>query len=563
MKQSATFIAFSFGSLSLLYSIYSDIIIQGGAELKHLISAPYNIVFNKRNNTYSIEDLRMPKKQKQNKNQVTKSLLTYLFVLDISGSMLLTGKIKPIWFDYVVKKVHTHIDISKFSTNSERIDGFSLASVKLSKLLLDLLVIAENQKQNNQLDILFSICVLGDRAEIIFPTIDKTWRKHLLANKSNILEAIKVIADMNKSTIQNSTRGIRNQHTNFLDLFEYIIKRFDLYHDLSFNNYLDSKFILTVFSDLIHDNNHFRKYATNRSIYEIFEEEQKNLTNYIDVLSNSEDLWTNIVLPSNIVKENQLLSNNPFRSNIWPILYDNFDDFRLRKTSLSQYENNLLTIKTDTNKSIHFLYSNRYVIENSYIDIKFSKFGNYKLGLEANNNESQRHKLKYNVLKIDNSFKENSDSKGVLYPGKTTTNIPIENGEKIRLTYKGRIPTDEIKLFIYFPTMRAYAFSLDFIKIMPWFAAFCIFIFQVILFVSIIVWIKQAFDYYVCVSENKKLRPFFIIKQYIKSKYFSIVEYYVGLSKDKKSNPFPIIKQYIEKKYYSIITKDKPCKQSA
>ena len=506
VRNSTTLITISFGLLSLIYSIYSDVFTQGSNEITNLITIPFRSLFKIQKRPLYINDL-IKKKDEKNKtkngseNKQIKPSLTYLFVLDESGTVVSEKKPKPGWYKNLIDKLNLKIGDNNYEEKIKEISGFTLSSLKLSKILIDLLKVVENHSIEKQLDISFAILSLGNRTVNIFPNTEKR-EVYKLANNKSILEAMKEVDTWNVSIIKNDKNGNRIQNTDFIDLFDKIIDRYKLNESKKGGDYSIPSFILIVFGDLIHDiedklKDDVTEYTTLR---ELFELTKIDLLDKIDTISKS-NILTNIIFLSDDSNSKQTdLDKNRFKIDIWPIFSKKIDSFRLKKTSISEDDDNLLYVPIRSERNIPFYYTNPFYINNSYVDIKISEYGiNYKLALKTDNASSlsRLKNLKFSILNTDHRTKGNKNCSGVLDAGKSTNYMEIDKGETIRLEYNGRLPAVDAELIIFFPKEdnRAFVFSIDFIKDLPWFSAFFMVTFQVILIVSFIIcakeWIQQ------------------------------------------------------------------------
>jgi len=489
IKYSIKGITTSFAILTLLLSIYSDIIVQYNTGLKNIVLLPLYSLLGWHNHKATIDDLIGRNKVKQ-KNNDNEPALTYMFVLDKSGSLINEIKTKPVWYNELIRDLNNLMDSNELKKEENPFNGLTLSIAKLSKILMDLMTIVTNDEQHTHKLPHFGIWTLGNEAIRIHPCKEeiRCSDNDIVASKESITRAIRAIQDDYFKTIENK----KEQNSNFNMLFEKIIIRHGLKQNCGVSDFKPPKFILIVFGDLRHDMQNLLYDKANKDdnqFYKFFERDKTELIDRINTISRSDTLAKMIMLSDK--QDNEI---QKYEVDVWSLLKSRFDDWRLKKRTILKHDDKILYVSMRAKNDIYFYYTTASV-EQSIFNIIVNKTGNYQLTLKTNNKLTLTplRKIEYSIRKTDGSLKESKECSGILYPNTPTNKIEIQKNQIIQLSYSGKVPTGEAELLIDFPEedSETYIFSIQFRKTLPWFSAFFICCFQIVFLLSIICFLLQ------------------------------------------------------------------------
>ena len=427
---------------SLFCTVYSDIIIQNN---NSGIFWPYEFLRNRELST-TLEDFfyNIPDPDGIEEDNPIEDKKLYILVLDCSGSIqkiIPSGSLK----DKYKTKLSTLNEslLWNFSPNS-RPTMFDIAKLRICQALVHL------RDQNKKLNIKneFSIWKVGNESEIIYPK-DVC---RIGVGESTINTAIRKIWEETENSL----------NTDFLNLFRQLHRQYEELQNKYCNSYETPSLVIIIFSDLHHDIQ--KKYLQQKQI----EANWEQLVDEVQQIS-----YTNIMANMIVLTEGE----PDIQKTIFPIFKkNNIYWYRLNKSLIGSDENNdFLYTATASKRNINFFYVNSYRIEKTSFMFMSSKKNDIRLDIpsEIKALPSTNFSLYCEHLGAV-SDKPDVEKGRMLISGGSSFNVTLGKGEKLRLTYSGRLPSNLVTPLLRFTitdTNQVFLIPIDFVKRLPVWAA--------------------------------------------------------------------------------------------
>jgi hypothetical protein len=466
-------VSFFFALLALLYSINADIIAQDDT---FFLWVPYK----------SLRDRcdEVPLKKITRHAEQQRSQLTYIFVLDKSRSLNYSGSV-PEWYNMdLIDDLNSYLNRDGGGFRYFRRPApFELCRIKLAQLLVEL-------HEDNQSGTKFEIWVIGDQAVEEYPDNNEP--------KTGI-QRIRYLLDK-----LLDVRGHTNMNTDFTNFFSSILKKHDKFIEESRSDkFAAPPFIFIIFSDFVHDlENRLLEesaFRNDRQREEYYKKNEKKLKNDIIKVAESNSI-ANMIMMKNPEPEvlNRIIGNSRYKTYLGDVLKEKMISSRVDTGTISEGGKDALYANIFTEPAVKIYYRNPVHVRSSTI-IKINEPGAYKFKLtwESLKLYDQIFSMAYEVFD-PNGFpkKVNGKSiKGVLFIN-SDNHKKIENLDfncNIKLTYSG-LPYENGNFphfKIRYPKEKKVAFTIpfNFIKMLPVEIAYLMFILQICLLISTLIWV--------------------------------------------------------------------------
>lgn len=430
--------------LTIVLSWFSDVVQH--SDWRHLVSLTgREVSFNEDGD----EDLDKELQTKSSKSDVEKS---YIFVFDVSSSFLndtdiselkdaCENTIKDLNDESVFKnKNNKEININKYNNPS-------VLEIVKSYIFKSLMELEDSSPNSN-----FAIWTLGSEPEILFP------------NEKSKIGNVKVGEDFSEA-IQELNKYKRKQGdekwTNFSKLMRKLMKTHKSEFENEYNRNGTQSTVLTIISDFNHST------ESNEST----RKKKEDLIEKIQVMTNA-----SIII--NMVELNENSSIEPSTDiAISPLVSDNFDWYRLKKTLILNKKNqfeigDLLYTTKITQEEITFYYTSEKKINKSFT-IFPPTGGKVTIDLPSNLKQDNPIVFPNVVIKCTkvNKVGTQLDKKATsLATGERQYETELEAEEGIRLSYEGRLPYNPLPLALRVSIDKnnmSYLIPINFEKTLP------------------------------------------------------------------------------------------------
>jgi hypothetical protein len=465
-KYSGRILAYSLALLSLFYTINSDILSQHDNSLLMPINSLTKI--NEEKINLLLNNIGDDKEDQTN--------ITYLFVLDISGSLTSPKNVTsaPYWYEQTLKSVNDKLASPDLRFSKHRApDLFYLSKLKLAELLLEFI---NNQKTDDTNINKFTIWTIGNEGINLFPGHEKACD----FTEINIKKAIAEFKD-----IKNNDKD-----TNFFSLFDRLRQNYYFDPLRTSTQYKSPSYFWVIFSDLVHDIKNKLKKENNDDDNKMLLERNKDRRELEKLISGFAK--TDIIANTIIVSDSKYKQNlDKYEYNIWNLIDMYFEDYRINKYPISEIRNDVLFTKIKGKGCLKFYYTNQAFLESSEFIICLNRKGRYKIGLELmDSSVNQNVEFKYNITDSNLKEKETTGCQGKISTKTPAIDLPeLERDDKIKLSYSGHLPAPLhiINFEIYLPLMerKLFVIPIQFIKVLHPFVAYLMIMFWILLFYSL------------------------------------------------------------------------------
>lgn len=448
--------------LSLFFTIISDVLLQHDDTFMARFLVPWNSLWGMENAGADFNFLLNPVRASEGGSS-SNFVRHYIFVIDKSLSV--EDEDPPTWYADAIQDLNDYIRLPQHRFDPDpNPSAFDAALARLGLILLKL----------EDSDSEFSIWTVGDDAGIICPTSHKM--KSRRVDNASLLRALQVLKQQQQLS-RDDPESYFTMNTNFVDLFRRLRAEYNL-RSQGTTPFMPHKFTLVILSDLEHSvADRIRKQLEGQGlrgnklrdrIIRHCQLDRDKLIAEINEITKADMLANLIVVP----KTEKAAGDSPCETDIWPELKRNLFPYRINRVDLRDQSDELLYSNTPAKESIRFYYTNPHDIDSTSFSVVVKNYGNYKIGLTSpDTTASQRLTIRYQVLGANGSNKRwnGVPMEGVLPFGSLHTVHNLDEGDRIKLTYSGRLPDSvpDLKLLRPDSNRNAYIVSMDFIKKLP------------------------------------------------------------------------------------------------
>lgn len=384
---------------ALICTVYSDVIIRNDNEFFNLSKLKLPDKDIEKNFNEMIKE-----EPEGNIGETEKDKILYVFVLDISGSVIIKdiNKIPKNYDDKIIdidKRYNYQIDIKK------DISLLNLSKLRLYELFLDLYDNPETYEND-----MFAIWTLMDESKKKYPEKKKIAK----IKERGIIAALKKISGLE---IEKP-----DAETDFVNLLDSILKSWENEsYNIENNIYEQPNIIITFITDVLYDVDDKKLLNLNKNW-----EKMKRIIEY----KNDSRISMNLIALSNLDLEHQ--------RSFLALYTDHLEWFSLKKDFIwEDRETDLLFPVTRAKDNLTFYYSNPSSFSNSSVVLNFREKGEKKIRLSL---LSENNTPAVPRMSIYCDVPGTGQNKKIFSGGSHFDADLKEEEQQVKFTYKDRIP---------------------------------------------------------------------------------------------------------------------------